>query len=119
MRDKIDQEFYCTKSGGGCGGYFTVPLNNELSGNVEVVCPKCKHRHRRVVKNGEIVEEGRFDKDAIDSIEPVISAWSEKPKSKVFSQGVDYRQERNSVVLRGKQDFLKQSWQDRFGVCKK
>ncbi len=118
MRDKVDQEFYCTESGGGCGGYFTVRLSNELNGNVEVVCPKCKHRHRRVIKNGEIVEEGRFDKHAVESIEPVPAAWSEKPKSKAFNKGVSYQRERNSVVLKTADDFVKDSWLHSFGVCK-
>ena len=53
-------EFYCDKSGGGCGKYFDVKLNVNLDGNYRVHCPNCGHVHYRLVRKGEITDT-RFD----------------------------------------------------------
>lgn len=50
---RVVQEFYCTTSGGGCGGYILVKLNTAINGVVEIICPNCKHAHQRYIKNGE------------------------------------------------------------------
>ena len=81
MDEKIAQEFYCTMSGGGCGGYFVCKLNINITGIVEMICPKCKHKHQRMIKNGQIMENGRNSGSPAQEIEPPLSAWSEKPKT--------------------------------------
>ena len=77
---KVFQEFYCTKSGGGCGGYFTVLLNMAISGVAEVICPKCSHKHQRTIAKGEIKEDKRFSRDPTQQIVTNIAAWSKKSR---------------------------------------
>lgn len=108
LDDKIWQEFYCRKSGGGCGGYILVRLNPKINGVVEVVCPKCKHKHQRKIVNGEIKEDGRFSSSPKQEIVPTMDAWNEK--SQMGFSGEDG----NSCIGR---NFLRESWADRFGVC--
>lgn len=106
--DKIWQEFYCRKDGGGCGGYVVVRLNMNINGIVEVVCPQCRHRHRRCIVTGEIKENGRDYGSIKQEITPTIAAWSAKSRFNFPNN-----ESGDSVV---KRDFLKESWLERFGV---
>ena len=73
---KIWQEFYCR----GCSGYISVKLNLSLNHEVEIVCPKCKdHKHRRVIRDGKIYENGRFSNEPKEQICPTLSSWHEQP----------------------------------------
>lgn len=54
---RMSQEFYC----GECEGYFLVRLNMALNHGILVCCPNCGHEHRRVIKDGVIYENGRYD----------------------------------------------------------
>lgn len=54
------EEFYCDKSGGGCGKYFWTWLKESLWGNFTIECPACGHHHFRVVKDG-LVTNDRHD----------------------------------------------------------
>jgi hypothetical protein len=118
---KVFQEFYCTISGGGCGGYFTVPLNTAINGVVEVVCPKCNHRHQRSIVNGEIKEQARFDSKPNQQIEVTIVAWSEK--SRLGKMRQDHRKksdnERDGAIIT-KDDcdrqFLLEKWFETHGA---
>jgi hypothetical protein len=110
----VTEEWYCTKSGGGCGGYILVRINKAVNGIVEMVCPKCKHKHQRVMENGVIKENGRFSKDPVQEIMPVLPAWSEKPRLKATADAIK-KQERDGVIASSSADFLSESWLDRFG----
>ena len=111
--DKITQEFYCTQSGGGCGGYFIIRLRQEINWNVNIVCPKCKHIHSRNIRSGQIIEEGRGT--PMEDIEPTIAAWSEKPKLTASATGT---LERNAKLAKTSSDFIEESWAERFGIKK-
>lgn len=115
---KVWQEFYCTKSGGGCGGYFMIPLNLGLNCRVKIVCPKCAHEHHRNIVNGEIKESGRFDSKPVEDIIAPLSAYSEKPKSALFTNGGTPKQERDSAVVTAPAEVAPGMWQrwiERFG----
>lgn len=122
------QEIHCTKSGGGCGGFILVKLDVSLNHRVTVICPKCQHQHQRCVKDGQIVEDGRFTGEAKEELCPTIAAWSEKPKTRCMQSIIkkqDVRNERDGVVIKSDRDFiaepwetaqtiLRESWTDRF-----
>ena len=103
---RVWQEFYCTKSGGGCGGYVLVKLNMSLNCNVEMVCPKCGHKHRRSIVKGEIKEEGRFNGNPVEEIYPTMGAWSDKPHTKGMEKAISTRKERDGVVIQDAGDFV-------------
>ena len=65
---KVTQEFYCTKSGGGCGGYFLARLNTNINGIVEVICPNCSHKHQRIIEDGVLKEQGRHHGNPVQEI---------------------------------------------------
>ena len=97
---KVQQEFYCASSGGGCGGYFRVKLNMAIEGTVEVVCPNCGHKHQRVIDKGVIKEQGRYDKQPSQEIHTVISAYSKKPITQTMKDAkLDIR---DGVVIEAK-----------------
>jgi hypothetical protein len=110
MEDKIYQEFFCPPSGGGCNGYIVASLNMNINWTVEVVCPKCKHRHRRMIKNGVLCESGRFTNGPVEEICPTMAAWSKKPKTKLMNKKTG-KTERDAVVINGKgREFLAERW---------
>jgi len=110
MRNLV--EFYCTESGGGCGGYFTIPVNIAINGIVEVVCPECSHKHQRKIKDGEISADGRWDKKPTQEILGNIAAYSKKPRSKLSKKRAGGKDERQSVVLERAEDrsFINELW---------
>ncbi|MHA2279729.1 MAG: hypothetical protein ACXAC5_02380 [Promethearchaeota archaeon] len=124
MSDRVYQEFYCASSGGGCGGYITVRINMALNGVVEIICPKCGHKHQRCLKQGVLMEQGRHSKSPTQELCPTEAAWSEEakhPESK--KRAGDFNRERDAVVIdessqesRGKLcPFLAELWYERFG----
>mgnify|MGYP001077118266 CR=1 FL=1 len=118
MSRKIFQEFYCTKSGGGCGKYILVKLNIEIDHIVEVCCPNCGHKHTRNIVNGEIKEGGRWDGKTKEEICPPKSAVSDKPHTTALLEGKG--QERDGAVIKKRGDLHKRSphwerWFERFG----
>ena len=112
----IHQELHCPRSGGGCGGYFIFKLSAGYDRRVAIICPKCKHEHRRNVVNGRIVEQGRFDGETVEKIFPMLSAWSKEPRIAELP-----RNERDAVVIKDTSDspidmaqvILRQSWIER------
>lgn len=76
--NRVDQEFYCTVDGGGCGGYIMIRLNKGLNGVVNIICPKCQHQHQRALKDGIVKEADRFSSRPVEDIKPSIAAWSSK-----------------------------------------
>lgn len=108
----VIQEWYCTVTGGGCGGYFAFPLNSNFSGTVTIICPKCEHEHQRIVKNGEIKEDGRFDHRPTQNIRPSLVTYSKEPRSKKFSR--KRNNERDGAVLSRDeqlaQSFINDRW---------
>ena len=124
--ERVYQEFYCAKSGGGCGGYILVQLNPGINGVVEVICPKCKHEHQRNIKDGRIIEQGRYKTNGKpkERLRPPISAWSEIPSTKaahkmqkaIKKRSTSLVKERDAHVISGRRDFLKERWFEIHGV---
>jgi len=118
---KVWQEFYCTKSGGGCGKYFMIRLNMGIDYVVTIVCPNCKHEHSRNIEKGVIKENGRFDSKSREEIYPPKSSVTDEPRTKALKNGGSQTQnERDGAVVESADDFvqdsiLRQSWLDRFG----
>lgn len=107
---KVFQEFYCATSGGGCGGYVVVKLNIAINGVVEVICPKCSHKHQRCIKDGVLKEQGRYNSNPAQTIEPTIAAWSEEPKCNHEGN------ERDAAVPKQKRDFLNERLFELYGA---
>jgi len=76
------QEFYC----GECVGYFMVKLNMALNYEVHIKCPKCGHEHRRVIKDGEIYENGRYQVDIKETVHTTIATYSKDPFTKKMQE---------------------------------
>lgn len=98
--EPILEEFYCTVSGGGCGGYIRITINPELNGIYEVVCPKCDHKHRRMFKDGVATDDGRHSGTVLEQLCPTLAAWSQEakyPESKRRAESFD--RERDAVVI--------------------
>ena len=100
--DRVWQEFYC----GECQGYFRVRLNMSLNMGVEVVCPKCKHKHHRYIKDGLIYENGRSDNKAIEEICPPLSAYSKEP---LTAKMVKTKYARDGVRIEKEEDLNKRN----------
>ena len=96
---QIAQEFYCAKSGGGCGGFITFPLNMEINGVVEVICPKCDHRHQRKIKDGVLTDDGRYETKVTQEVIPTLAAWSKKAKHPESEKRAGTDREREAVVI--------------------
>lgn len=124
---KIYQEFYCAKSGEGCGGYIMVKINVAINGVVTVICPKCKHRHSRVIEDGHVREcftspkyvgQTRYTKTGDEQeIIPTMAAYSATPRTKLYLEGKG--KERDCPIVKDKTDLgsveLKASWIEKFG----
>lgn len=74
-------EFYCDQ----CRGFNTVDLDNELNGLHTIICGKCKHKHFRVVTNGEL-SDVRFDEKAIKRYKLNIFTYTGKWKEKSWEK---------------------------------
>ncbi len=103
------EEFYCTESGEGCGGYFTVMVNLALEGVVTVVCPECKHKHQRRIKNGKLSDDGRWNEKPMEELLGNPATYSKKSRSK---KKMTYDNERKSVTLEKAEDrsFVDDRW---------
>ncbi len=110
---RVIQEFYCARSGSGCGGYIIVPLNMSLNGVVEIVCPKCGHKHQRNIKEGVLTEQGRYISNPTQEICPTIAAWHEEPHHPDSKKRAGGSEEREAVVLG--EDFLANRWFELYG----
>ena len=105
----VYQEIHCTTSGQGCGGYILVKINVDLNRRITLVCPKCQHKHRRNVRNGQIIEEGRHAGGSEEELYPTLAAWSETPRTKCMQQVIEkkqYDKERDGVVIKKSDDFI-------------
>lgn len=83
------EEFYCDKSGGGCGKYFLTYLRTNMFGNYSIQCPNpaCKHIHYRVIKDG-LVTSDRHDQrlgGQVDIIVGLLTTLSDTPKTDLDS----------------------------------
>jgi hypothetical protein len=72
-------EFYCSKNGGGCGGFFRVRLRTNINGAYTVICPNCGHHHHREIKDGVITSDRRNDSKQVDTITVPKAAFSKEP----------------------------------------
>ncbi len=92
-------EFYCASSGGGCGGYLLFPLNRKIDGIVEVVCPKCGHKHQRRLKDGHLSDDDRHSGSPTQEIAPSMASWSKKSNHPETKKRAKTSKERKSVVI--------------------
>jgi hypothetical protein len=97
-----------------------MALNHE----VEVVCPKCGHQHRRVVANGEIHESGRYATKVKEEICPPMSAYQKNPWTEKMRNGSQFSDRRDGVPIKKSdvpdghaqaQQILRDSWFGKFG----
>ncbi len=110
---RVAQEFYCAKSGGGCGGFISFPLNIAINGCVEVVCPKCGHQHQRTIKDGVLTDDGRYREKVTQEVTPTLAAWNKKPRHPESEKRVNTLREREAVVIEDDpiaREFLKDRW---------
>lgn len=92
---RVTQEFYC----GECRGYFLVHLNMSLNIEVHIKCPKCGHEHRRVIKDGEIYEKGRYAVDAKETIHTTIAQYSKEPFTAKMQRASRWGDRRDGVPM--------------------
>jgi DNA-directed RNA polymerase subunit RPC12/RpoP len=121
MDNKVWQEFYC----GECSGYFRVRLNMALTIGVEIVCPKCKHKHHRFIKDGVIYENGRGENGAKEEICPPLSAYSKEPLTAKMKSATGYGGRRDGVKIEKEEDLntrnpiadamIKERWFELYG----
>ena len=121
MDNRVWQEFYC----GECSGYFRVKLNMALTIGVEIVCPKCKHRHHRFIKEGVIYENGRSTNGAKEEIHPTLSAYSKEPLTAKMKSATKWGDRRDGVKIEEEKDLnikspiadmmIKERWFESYG----
>lgn len=92
--ERLLQEFFC----GECVGYFHVKLNVALNHEVEIVCPNCKHEHRRCIVNGQIFESGRYETSSKEKIRPTPASYSKTPLTQKMRDAHEKRGSRRDGV---------------------
>lgn len=104
------EEFYCTVSGGGCGGYFIVMINRHLGGVVNVICPNCKHVHQRKIRDGKLWDEGRWEDKPADELLGNLGSFSKESRAAKLEK----KNERDSVTIESAEErdesFVKERW---------
>lgn len=93
MAKRLQQEFYC----GNCSGYIAIKINVHLDYEVHVVCPSCKHEHRRCIRKGRIQEQGRYQTDAKEKILVTMAAYSKKPRTPEMAE--KHAKKRDGVLM--------------------
>lgn len=112
---RVSQEFYC----GECQGYFLVRLNMALNIEVEVACPNCGHKHRRVISGGRIHETGRFTHDATEIILVPRSTYSKQPRTQAMIKAHETRGLRRDGIVVGDEEiqaFMADRWLEKAGA---
>ena len=90
---KETMEFWCSSSGGGCGGYFTARLRTNINGDYTMVCPDCGHEHNRKIVKG-VVTSDRCNNSRTERIIVPKSAFSKESRLEKRTNG------ENSKVIR-------------------
>jgi len=88
MAVRREEEFYCDKSGGGCGKYFKTYLRSNFYGNYTIECPnpKCKHHHFRVILDGLVTADRHSERMGTVTIIPGLlttlrdTPWHDDPE---------------------------------------
>jgi phage FluMu protein Com len=113
---RIVQEFYCARSGDGCGGYFLAKVNTDLDGIHNIICPNCKHVHQRRIKSGHITDDGRFNSKPVDEIYATKSSFQMSPHTKSMQKRANTSEERKSVIVTSPDELIKREmWVSIFG----
>jgi len=92
---RVTQEFYC----GECVGYFLVRLNMALNFEAHIKCPNCGHEHRRVIKDGEIYEGGRYESKVKETVHTTKAQYSKQPYTQKMIDAKTYAQRRDAVPM--------------------
>jgi hypothetical protein len=92
---RVTQEFYC----GECQGYFLVRLNMALNFEAHIKCPKCEHEHRRIIKDGEIYEKGRYGVDVKETIHTTMAQYSKEPFTAKMKKASKWGDRRDGVPM--------------------
>jgi hypothetical protein len=128
MAAEVFQEMWCTE----CKFYMSFPLESTLNGVVTIICGLCKHRHQRMIKDGRVVEEGRyangkpkFEIEVLRSacypesrVESMRKAKSKAAYGEVRDafKGDDLELSRPQTMQEQQAaSILEESWKDRFG----
>lgn len=110
MTDKVYQEFFC----GECKHYIRVTINANLNHEFWFECPNCGHKHRRVFRDGQILENGRYKNEPIFELTIPKSACSKDPVTAKMKELKDH-QRRDGVVIEEKRSpsavqYFKDRW---------
>jgi hypothetical protein len=105
MHDKVFQEWYC----GECKTYIRFRLSMDWDRAVLVVCPLCKHEHQRFIKDGVIMEDGRFSNGhPKEEICPPKSAASKDPITKKLKDSKWGT--RDGIVIKSSEDLVRDNY---------
>jgi hypothetical protein len=110
--NKIWQEFYCND----CpeGNYMRVRLNMGLNHSVEIVCPMCKAKHHRTIKNG-LIFDGK-NGNVVEQICPPKSACSKEPiAAKMFKNARDGVKIEQTDAEKIRDSIMKERWIELYG----
>ena len=116
--DKVWQEFYC----GECQGYIRIRINMNLNCEIEFECPNCGHKHRRVIRDGVIKENGRFANEPKFELTPMKSAYSKEPWTKKMRDANGWGGRRDGAVVTQENardaftdNYMHELWFERYG----
>jgi hypothetical protein len=70
-----------------------------LNFEAHIKCPKCGHEHRRVVKDGEIYENGRYTVDVKETILTTMATYSKDPFTDKMKQARGWGDRRDGVPM--------------------
>jgi len=93
--DRVYQEFYC----GERQGFIRVGIHQGLNHEFWFECPNCKHKHQRVIRNGQIFENGRFGNEPSFELTVPKSAYSKEPFTKKMKEGKNYTDRRDGALM--------------------
>jgi hypothetical protein len=114
MDDKVWQEFHCHRCPGD-GNYIMVRLNMAINYSVAIVCPYCKARHERNIKDGVILDYVKQN-NYKEEICPPKSACSKTPRTAKMKKA----RIRDGAVIKKAEDIIRDNtmqelWIERFG----
>ena len=71
----IKTDLYCHScSEKGLPSNFIAEINHDLEGNHAIECPRCGHKHFRVIKQGRVTSE-RYDSDLTTHVVERRNMW--------------------------------------------
>ena len=104
MSEKVYQEFYCHE----CDGYIRLGISTALNHGFWFECPNCSHKHQRVIRDGQIFENGRFQNEPKFEIVVPKSAYAKESMTAKMKE-LTSMQRRDGVVIENR-SFMNDRW---------